>query len=265
MDALALLQTLHARRNYRPVADTVTELLSATRAHVGFVFRPAGEQVLANILIAELARQYEVNGGMSFRGFVEELRDQADEGRLPKRRFSKRQRRRPVDDRPQGEGTRVPGGCPADMTAKLRERTCRSPDRQAAQRLPSPPRTLDADRTRRTRTARSVCVTRPRASASPMRGGDPHAICSSCRLSVMPARRRLTGPLNRAMYPPMHARRSPVPDAGLPPFKKDSVFKRPDDDPFTSATVQAGLHRFGEGDEAYLVVWWGSARSRPRK
>jgi DNA helicase-2/ATP-dependent DNA helicase PcrA len=45
------------------------------------VLRPAGEQALANVLhIAELARQYEVNGGMSFRGFVDELRDQADGG-----------------------------------------------------------------------------------------------------------------------------------------------------------------------------------------
>src|SRR5207344_249690 len=72
---------LHARRNYRPLADTVTELLNATRAHVGFVLRPAGEQALANVLhVAELARQYEINGGMSFRGFVDELRDQADGG-----------------------------------------------------------------------------------------------------------------------------------------------------------------------------------------
>ena len=81
LDALVLLARLHARRNYRPVADTLTELLNATRAHVGFVLRPAGEQALANVLhIAELARQYEANGGMSFRGFVEELRDQAEGG-----------------------------------------------------------------------------------------------------------------------------------------------------------------------------------------
>src|SRR5439155_24040585 len=55
-DALTLLRRLHGRRNYRPVADTITELLTATRAHVGFVLRNAGEQALANVLhVAELA------------------------------------------------------------------------------------------------------------------------------------------------------------------------------------------------------------------
>jgi ATP-dependent exoDNAse (exonuclease V) beta subunit len=48
---------------------------------VAFVLRPAGEQALANVLhVAELARQYEMSGGMSFRGFVEELRAEADGG-----------------------------------------------------------------------------------------------------------------------------------------------------------------------------------------
>ena len=46
-----------------------------TRAHLAFALRPSGERVLANVLhIAELARKYEANGGLSFRGFVEELR-----------------------------------------------------------------------------------------------------------------------------------------------------------------------------------------------
>src|SRR5205814_1352465 len=73
-DALAQLALLHAQRNRRPAADTITALLDATRAHVGFVLRPGGEQVLANVLhVAELARQYELDGGMSFRGFVETL------------------------------------------------------------------------------------------------------------------------------------------------------------------------------------------------
>src|SRR2546429_1500193 len=80
-DALALLRRLHGGRNYLPVAETITQLLDATRAHVGFVLRSAGEQALANVLhIAELARQYEMNGGISFRGFVEELRAEAEGG-----------------------------------------------------------------------------------------------------------------------------------------------------------------------------------------
>src|SRR5262245_60403565 len=73
-DALRLLQQLHRRRNAQPVAETITQLLDRTRAHVGLVLRQGGEQALANVLhIAELARQYELDGGVSFRGFIEEL------------------------------------------------------------------------------------------------------------------------------------------------------------------------------------------------
>ena len=78
-DALRQLQHLHRRRNYRPVAETIQDLLDATRAHVGIVLRSAGEQALANVLhVAELAREYEAAGGLSFRGFVDELRVAAD-------------------------------------------------------------------------------------------------------------------------------------------------------------------------------------------
>src|SRR4029453_14159424 len=61
------------------VSGTLQELLAATRAHVGFALRTGGEQALANVLpIPELARQYEMGGGISFRGFVDELRVAAD-------------------------------------------------------------------------------------------------------------------------------------------------------------------------------------------
>ena len=61
------------------MAETIQELLDATRAHVAIVLRSAGEQALANVLhVAELARQYEASGGISFRGFVDELRDAAE-------------------------------------------------------------------------------------------------------------------------------------------------------------------------------------------
>ena len=78
-EALALLRTLHAGRNHRPAAETVGRLLEHTRAHVSFVMRPAGERVLANVLqVVELARQYQADGGISFRGFVDALREAAD-------------------------------------------------------------------------------------------------------------------------------------------------------------------------------------------
>src|SRR6185369_10425566 len=37
--ALEDLRELHRRRNYRPLADTILELLERTRAHAGFAFR----------------------------------------------------------------------------------------------------------------------------------------------------------------------------------------------------------------------------------
>ena len=82
--ALATLRELNRLRNHRPVADTIGRLIEATRAHVGFALWRGGEQVLANVLqIAELARRYEAEGGLSFRGFVDELRDAADRAPTP--------------------------------------------------------------------------------------------------------------------------------------------------------------------------------------
>ena len=69
------------RRNHVPVASTISRLLDATRVHVRFALEHGGEQVLANVLhVAELARRYEADGGISFRGFIEELREQAEDG-----------------------------------------------------------------------------------------------------------------------------------------------------------------------------------------
>ena len=74
-DALTMLYELHRRRNYRPIADTIHELLETTRAHAGFAFRKGGERVLANVYrLTDLARSFEVSGAAtSFRAFVEYL------------------------------------------------------------------------------------------------------------------------------------------------------------------------------------------------
>lgn len=78
-EALTLLADLHRERNRRPFAATVNSLLEATRAHAGFLLRPGGSQILANVMrVADLARTYETTGGISFRGFVEELAAQAE-------------------------------------------------------------------------------------------------------------------------------------------------------------------------------------------
>jgi ATP-dependent exoDNAse (exonuclease V) beta subunit len=83
-EALRTLRDLTRRRNFRPVADTIGELLACTRAHAGFILWQGGEQVLANVLqIQELSRQYEAEGGLSFRGFVDELRNAATRALTP--------------------------------------------------------------------------------------------------------------------------------------------------------------------------------------
>src|SRR5208337_4334911 len=68
--ALAVLRELHRGRNRRPIADTISRLLAAARAHAGFAIWPTGEQALANILrMMDQARRYEARGeGTSFRG-----------------------------------------------------------------------------------------------------------------------------------------------------------------------------------------------------
>ena len=65
-----------------------------------------------------------------------------------------------------------------------------------------------------------------------------------------------TGPLNGAIYPALSARRAATRPAGCPAFKKDSVWRRPDDDPATPLTVCPGEHAFAGADGPYSVVWW---------
>jgi len=78
-DALAFLADLHRRRNWRSAVETVHELLEASRAHAAFALRPSGNQVLLNTYhVADLARAYELSGGISFRGFVEQLNSKAE-------------------------------------------------------------------------------------------------------------------------------------------------------------------------------------------
>jgi hypothetical protein len=45
-DALALLRRLHIGRNRRPIAETITMLLEAVRAHAGIALSPTGDGYL---------------------------------------------------------------------------------------------------------------------------------------------------------------------------------------------------------------------------
>jgi ATP-dependent helicase/nuclease subunit A len=259
VDALDLLRRLHRGRNVRPVPDTITQLLDATRAHVGFVLRPAGEQALANVLhLAELARQYELNGGISFRGFVEELHAQADGGQAAEAPIleegSDGVRLMTVH---KAKGLEFPVVILADMTAKLRnDRADRSIDR-----------------------ARNACYLRlgrwtPVELAANEAAEVARDEAEGIRIAYVAATRARdllvvpgvgdavwdggwTSPLNGATYPDPSRRRTAGAAAGCPPFKTDSVWKRPDNEPSTPTTVCPGLHTFEPaGGEPYSVVWW---------
>jgi ATP-dependent exoDNAse (exonuclease V) beta subunit len=259
VEALQLLRRLHAGRNLRPVADTITQLLDATRAHVGFVLRTAGEQALANVLhVAELARQYEMNGGISFRGFVEELHAQADGGQAAEAPIleegSDGVRLMTVH---KAKGLEFPVVILADMTAKLRnDRADRSIDR-----------------------ARHACYLRlgrwtPIELATNEAAEIERDEAEGVRIAYVAATRARdllvvpgvgdvawdggwTSPLNGAIYPEPQRRRTSGVAPGCPPFKTDSVWKRPDNDPSTPTTVCPGLHTFTPAEgEPYSLVWW---------
>jgi ATP-dependent exoDNAse (exonuclease V) beta subunit len=264
-EALELLRDLHGRRNRVPVAATITALFEATRVHVRFALEHSGEQVLANVLrIADLARQFEAEGGMSFRGFLEELDAQAETGRVEEAPIleegSDGVRLMTVH---KAKGLEFPVVILADMTAKLRP--------AAAARY------LDADR--------RLCAVRlagcapddltrqgllelERDAAEGVRVA--YVAATRARdLLVIPAvgdeeRDGWLDTLNAAIYPPLPKRRSPADglkdDAGAPivmtrcpSFRsRDSVVNRPHGDPAAPATVSPGLHDFG----GHHVVWW---------
>ena len=253
-DALMLLRSLHERRNRVPVVATIGALLDATRVHVRFALEHGGEQVLANVLrVADLARQYEAEGGISFRGFLETLDLQAETGQVEEAPI--------LEDGSDGvrlmtvhkaKGLEFPVVILADLTAKLRP--------AAASRY------LDADkRLCAVRLAgcmpvdllRQGLIELERDAAEGVRVA--YVAATRARdLLVVPAvgdeeRDGWIDPLNAAIFPAMAQRRSPAAAPGCPEFRsKDSVLNRPHGDPAGPATVGPGLHRIG----GHEVVWW---------
>ena len=264
-DALRALQTLHRRRNYRPVAETVQSLLTETRAHVGIVLRTAGEQALANVLhVAQLAREYEAGGGLSFRGFVDELTvaaETAHAGEAPileegsdgvrlmtvhkakglefplviladlTCKLARADAGRWLDPGSNRCALKLGGWSPVDLILHGNEEVAR--DRAEAQRLTY----VAATR------ARDLLVV-PVIGDAPYDGGWLDA-------------------LSPAIYPPPAQRRLPQPAKGVPSFKsKDTVLNRPDGDPATPHTVAPGTFEFAvtgaqsPKTHAYQVTWW---------
>jgi len=243
VEALQLLQRLHRSRNRVPVATTIAALLEATRAHVGFALEHGGEQVLANVAhVGDLARRYEAEGGLSFRGFIDELRKQAESGEAGEAPIleegSDGVRLMTVH---KAKGLEFPIVILADMTAKLRASVAS--------------RTIDSDR--------RVCAIRLAgcAPADLLQHEDEELLRDEAEgtrvayvaatrardLLVVPAvgdeeREGWIQPLNTAVYPPKEARRQQIQAPGCVEFKsKDSVLVRPLGSAGTS-TVSPGLY-----------------------
>jgi ATP-dependent helicase/nuclease subunit A len=260
--ALKSVQALHRRRNRVPVATTIASLLEATRAHVGFALEHGGEQVLANVAhVVDLARRYEAEGGISFRGFIEALREQAESGEAGEapilEESSDGVRLMTVH---KAKGLEFPVVILADMTAKLRASVAS--------------RYLDSER--------GVCAIRlvGCAPADLLKHEDEELLRDQAEgirvayvaatrardLLVIPAvgdeeREGWIQPLNTAVYPAMEARRQQVQAPGCMEFQsKDSVWVRPGGSAAGTSTVSPGLHvcRGGGPSQSteFSVVWW---------
>jgi ATP-dependent exoDNAse (exonuclease V) beta subunit len=259
-EALAVLRRLHDGRNQRPVAETITQLLAAVRAHAGIANWPTGEQALANCLrTVDLARRYERGGAASFRAFVEWLEEQAEEGQAAEAPA--------VEEGTEGvrimtvhraKGLEFP-------VVILCDPTCRA-SRDEPTRHVDVARGLCAE-------ALAGCAPRELREAAPLElRRDREEAVRLAYVAATRARDLLVVPaigdprrdaeeegwldvLLPAIEPPRETRREPGPAPGCPPFGKDSVLERPESAAAgAGASVAPGLHRPAQGE--HRVVWW---------
>jgi ATP-dependent helicase/nuclease subunit A len=258
--ALTTLRELHGARNHRPVADTIGRLIAVTRAHAGFILWRGGEQVLANVLhISDLARRYESEGGLSFRGFVDTLHDASTRAESPEAPIleegSDGVRLMTVH---KAKGLEFPVVLLADIACKLS--------------LAEASRYLDPEK--------KLCATRI-GGWSPVELQQHNAQeakrdeAEGVRLAYVAATRARDllivpavgdgpydkgwlRPLNRALYPARDRWQSPAAARGVPLFKgKQTIMAdaRADGQPVDD-TVRPGTYRLGGEGEEYAVVWW---------
>jgi ATP-dependent exoDNAse (exonuclease V) beta subunit len=246
-DGLALLKRLHRRRNYVPVSETLHELLDSTRAHVGFALRRGGEQALANAFhVAELARQFEAGGGISFRGFVEELRVAAENAVAAEAPILEEDsdgvRMMTVH---KAKGLEFPIVILADLTCKL--------SRPEAGRWIDPEQKICALKLGGW-SPMDLLLHDGEEAARDRAEGERLAYVAATRardVLVVPAvgdeayEGGWLDPLLPAIYPSPSARRSPSAAAGCPSFpSKDTVLTRADGDPAKPTTVAPGMFEF---------------------
>ncbi len=254
--ALTILRRLHHGRNRRPIADTITQLLDATRAHAGIAIWPHGEQALANVLrMLDVARRFESQGASSFRSFVDRLDHEATAGEAADA---------PVVEEGT-EGVRV-------MTVH-RAKGLEFPvvilcEPSAPPTWNNPSRYVDSENGL---WAHALCGCMPHeliAHRDEALARDEEEAVRLAYVAATRARDLLVVPavgdepvdgwlevLRPALYPPRETRRQPSPAAGVPSFGADSVLERPASVRFeATANVAPGSHRPLAG--THRVVWW---------
>jgi len=259
---LRTLRELHTARNHRTVAETIGRLMAATRAHAGFVLWRGGEQALANVLhISDLARRYEAEGGLSFRGFVDTLHDLSASAESPEAPI--------LEDGSNGvrlmtvhkaKGLEFPVVILADIACKLSledaSRYLDSEKKLCAMRIGgwSPLDLLEHNEEEARRDEAEgvrlayVAATRARdVLVVPAVGDGPY-------------NNGWVRPLNRALYPPRFQWQSPETARGVPLFKgKQTIMPdaRADGQPVDD-TVRPGTYQLADpgSGQTYSVVWW---------
>jgi ATP-dependent exoDNAse (exonuclease V) beta subunit len=254
-DALRLIARLHRGRNRRPIADTISDLLRALRAHAGIAIWPTGEQALGNVLrVLDFARAYERKpDASSFRGFVEWLEEQAASPANPEGGV--------LEESSEGirlmtvhaaKGLEFPVVVLCDPTAPKRS--------EYASRYIDPARKL---------WAQSLCDAQPIELYERRDEVREHDASEIVRLAYVAATRAQDllvvpvcgdGPIEGwldvlapALFPPDERCRTPEPpNLRVPQFGIDSVANRADHIPDHS--VMPGEHRPERGD--HRVVWW---------
>ncbi|HZX96874.1 MAG TPA: UvrD-helicase domain-containing protein [Myxococcales bacterium] len=253
-DALAVLGELHLRRNRRPIAETFSRLLDATRAHAGFAIRPAGEQALGNVLrVLELARRFEAGGASSFRAFVDRLSADAERGEAAEA---------PVLEEGT-EGVRIMSVHKAKGLEFPVVVLC-DPCAPAAPKTPS--RLVDPDRKVWAMQLAGCAPSELLAEAPALLQRDAEEVVRVAYVAATRARDLLVAPvtgdeelqgwlapLNPALYPPPEARRQAEAVPGVPAFGRESVLDRPDG-LFGALSVSPGLHAPQAGE--HRVAFW---------
>ena len=262
IEALDILADLHRNRNRRPIAGSVTRLLEATRAYMGFALRPSGHQVLANVhRVIELARSFEQTGGISFRAFVEDLTARAESYETSEAPM--------IEESADGirlltvhtaKGLEFPIVILADMTANIAmQQADRYVDNQrklCATQLVEyspfsylrPQELIDQNEAERAREASEgvriayVATTRVRdLLVVPVLGID-----------------RIEGwlaPLDKAIYPKREDRRARRTADGCPQFGLSTILVGP-----ANESIWPGLHQPEAG--SYEVLWWDPSKLR---